>query len=488
MAEQDTRRAGWIAVIDVGSNSLRFVVYHKLTRTPLQMYSEKLMCGLGRTLMKNNRLDPDGKVQALAAMGRYARLAAGMNVAEMLCVGTSALRDAEDGPDFVAEVKARTGIAIQVIDGPEEARLSALGVVAGMPGAEGVIGDIGGGSLELVAVEAGQPGARLTLPLGTFRLMGDESVKDKLARIDRHLDGVAWLPGWAGRDFIAVGGAWRAMATMHMQRMKYPLPVVQNFVWPVDTVVSLCDELSKQSPAAIAKGGGITPKRAEVLPAAALVLARVLDRMRPGRVLVSSQGLREGMMFDRLPPDLQSRDPLIDGCHEVARRMGRAEDAAILSAWLAPIAAECGPGIRRLAEAASSLSYLNMTDHPDNRARNAVGRVMLMPLSGIDHPGRVQIALMLAVAMGANPEADWLKDPLTLLAPGQVEDARRIGEGLRLAHVLTGGAMALLAEMPLLVTADTLALSAPDGWQALVSDGVSKRLESLATLMKRRVG
>ena len=120
-----------VGVVDVGSNSVRMVVFDGAARSPAYFYNEKILAGLGKGLAQTGRLNPEGRVRALAALRRFAALADGMDLPPLTCVATAAAREAADGPDFVREVERETGLKLLVIDGAEEARLSAQGVLLG---------------------------------------------------------------------------------------------------------------------------------------------------------------------------------------------------------------------------------------------------------------------------------------------------------------------------------------------------------------------
>ena len=160
-----------VAVIDIGSNSLRLVVYDAPRRAAHTLLNEKVMCGLGRGLERTGRLNPEGVVQAKANLQRFVALARAAGAARIDVLATAAVRDAEDGADFVNDVEKRLSIRVRVLPGAEEGRLSALGVLAGIPDAAGVVGDLGGGSIELAAIGNGRVGSVATLPIGPLRLI-----------------------------------------------------------------------------------------------------------------------------------------------------------------------------------------------------------------------------------------------------------------------------------------------------------------------------
>src|SRR5262249_30383868 len=224
---------GRIAVIDVGSNSLRLVIYERLGATLLPLLNEKVMCALGRGIAATGRLNPDGVPLAFANLQRFVALARALAVDHLAIIATAAVREAEDGADFASEIEAQCGIPVRIIDGGEEGQLSAAGVLAGIPDAEGVVGDLGGGSVELVSVNAAATpsiGRGVSLPLGPLRLadFGDNR-KAVIEQIERALASASVLRECAGRSLYLVGGAWRAIARLHIEQARYPLHIIHQY-------------------------------------------------------------------------------------------------------------------------------------------------------------------------------------------------------------------------------------------------------------------
>jgi exopolyphosphatase/guanosine-5'-triphosphate,3'-diphosphate pyrophosphatase len=252
-----------VAVVDIGSNSIRLVVFDGTSRVPLPLFNEKVLCGLGRGLERTGELDAEGMDSALQNLRRFAELVRAMGVRKTFALATAAARDASNGPAFVAQVRKATGLPVEVLSGREEARLSALGVIAGTPEARGAMGDLGGGSLELVALGAGRGGGYATLPLGPLRLR--EYAERNRARlrdmIDDQLGSLDFLRGARGRDFYAVGGAWRALAKMHMAHVDYGLEVIHGYSIGREKAIEFLELLSVQSRASLDGFMGVSRKR-----------------------------------------------------------------------------------------------------------------------------------------------------------------------------------------------------------------------------------
>ncbi len=473
---------GRVAVIDLGSNSIRLVVYERASRSPVPIFNEKVLCGLGRRLDRDGRLDPEGVRMALANLPRFVALSAEMEVARLDVLGTAAVRDAEDGPAFVAEVERRCGVKVRVLSGAEEARLSALGLVAGTPEADGLMGDLGGGSLELVALDRGRPGTHATLPLGPLRLAAAAEGDRARARdiIARHLEGLSWLRGAQGRRFYAVGGSWRTLARIQMGQTGYPLHIIHHYAIPRDDAEDMAALIARLGDRSLRRIPG-TGGRREVLPFAAMVLEEVLTRVVPEAVVFSAYGLREGHVYDLLDPAERAKDPLVAACTELARHAGRFGPLGEeLLAWSAPLFPGESEAQRRLRLCACLLADIGWNDHPDYRAEQAFLRVVRVAAGGIDHVGRIFLALAVYGRYAGGLEGSLTGPMAAILDNDWVQRALAIGLVLRLGLTLCGGAPGVLPRTALVPDHEKLTLVLPPGDEALVGEVVERRLAALA--------
>ncbi|MBI4184287.1 MAG: Ppx/GppA family phosphatase [Proteobacteria bacterium] len=477
-----------IGVIDIGSNSIRLVVFDASKRTAVPLFNEKVICGLGRTLHSSGRLDPAGVEQALRTLARFRGIAGAIGVEALDVLATAAVREAADGAAFVGEVAARLGLEVNVIPGREEAELSALGVLCGIPGAEGVMGDLGGGSLELVAIGEGRIGEGATLPLGSLRLMegsgGDPGIAQGM--IDDHLARQAWLDGMKGRRLYLVGGAWRSIARIHISQTGYPLSVVHQYVLPWREAADLTRLIGRLSEKSLEKITGISHGRVATLPFAALVLKRLMRRIEPPEVVFSAHGLREGWFMRRLEPGVRDQDPLLSNCREVAERFSRyGGDDGTLARWTAAIFAEEDAAGERLRRAACLLSDIAWSEHPDYRAEQAYLRILRLGIAGIDHRERAFLALAAFVRYGGDPADPTARPSRALLEDGAFRRAVAIGRALRLAYKLSAGSLALLGRTRLVLDATRVTLLRPAGDPVFEHHSIAPRLALLAEALGR---
>jgi exopolyphosphatase/guanosine-5'-triphosphate,3'-diphosphate pyrophosphatase len=479
------RQGARVAVIDIGSNSLRLVVYDGVKRAPLPLLNEKVLCGLGRGLATSGRLDPDGVTLALGNLERFVALARTAEAGDLHVLATAAVRDAEDGAAFVNAVERACNVRVRILGGDVEGRLSALGVIAGIPDAEGLVGDLGGGSVELVPIARGRPGGGSTLPLGPLRLA---HLADSEKKLRETIDAaIATVPqagaAGKGRDLYLVGGAWRALARIHMEHSGYPLHIIHHYELARGEADNFLQLLGKQSKKSLERLAGVSKKRLETVPLAALVLLRLIRAIEPKRLVFSAFGLREGLVFDLLSDVARKEDPLLAAASELAAvrpRFGMSADE--LLAWTAPVFPKQG----RLHRAIALLSDTAWSEHPDYRAEEAFQRALRFPVGGYDHRDRAFVATALHLRYGGDSDAGLLAPARRLLSGDRLQEARAFGLALRLAYTMTGGAPGLLSHTGLASSDGTVTLSVPDEAALFVGDTVQRRLEALGRALGRR--
>jgi len=484
-----TLRTRDAAVIDIGSNSVRLVVYALEGRSMWTVYNEKVLAGLGRDLAATRRLAPEGVATALAAIRRFRAVLDAARPSEIFVAATAAVREAKDGPDFVQRVRQEAGFTVNVLSGEEEARYAALGVLAGAPDAEGVVGDLGGASLELIRLTAAGAGEGVTLPLGPFSLgpfdadRVRETARQRLAPV---------AAGFRAKTFHAVGGAWRNLALLHMRMSDYPLAVVHQYEMDRNEALEAARLIARQSKRSLEGIQGMSKKRIETLPYAATVLEALIEQLEVEHVSISAYGVREGMLFEAMPPAVRRLDPLVEGSAALGARQGAAEDlGAALETWLSP-AFEALPPVfgndRRLVAAACRLAELGARLHPDHRADLVFEQVLRAPVAGQTHPER---AFLAAAAYARHTSSfDPPERPTLgrLLNAERLHRARVLGAAVRLGCDLSGRNAGLLSRARLTIDSDSLILSADDGWaDMLLGEQTARRAKTLAELLGRKL-
>lgn len=478
-----------IAAIDIGSNSVRMVLYRLEGRAIWTVFNEKVLAGLGRDLAATGRLSVEGAAQALTALKRFAAVVDGVRPAHVFVAATAAVREAEDGPSFCDTVAAETGLRIRVLTGEEEARYAALGVLAGIPEADGVAADLGGSSLELVRVGNGGVGRGITLPLGPFALADDKGF-DPIRLREAIAKRLKPAGDYQADTLYAVGGAWRTLAQVHMDLSGHPLHIVHQFVVGAAEARETARLVARQSRASLEKWPGLSKKRAETLPHAALVLEGLIERLNLKRIVLSAWGVREGMLFETLEPETAAADPLLAGCSALGARQGISPTLpGALNGWIAPLIAALPEAFDRerdlvLADAACRLADLGARLHPDHRVELAFDQVLRAPVPGQTHAERAYLAMAVNARYGgsvATPE------PLTmsrLLTEEQRQGARALGLAIRLACDLSGRSPQLLVNARAVVEDGALLLTAADGYaDVLLGEQTRRRGKALAEAM-----
>src|SRR3954462_4610638 len=268
------KRASSVAVIDIGSNSVRLVVYAAMERSLVSIFNEKTLCGLGREVQSTGLLAPDAVSKALTSLRRFRALCRVMKVGRVHALATAACRDASNGADFISRAERICGVKIEILSGPREAKLSALGVVSGIHKPDGIVGDLGGGSLELIDVQGNRVRSGVTLPLGSLALqdLSHKSLKRAERIVRNDLSDVAQLKAGRGRTFYAVGGTWRALARIHIVQSGYPLRVMHGYSIPAADALDVAMRLRRLAAAnMLANIEVISDARQPLLAYAALV-------------------------------------------------------------------------------------------------------------------------------------------------------------------------------------------------------------------------
>jgi exopolyphosphatase / guanosine-5'-triphosphate,3'-diphosphate pyrophosphatase len=488
MALSDDRAP--VAVVDIGSNSVRLIVYESASRAPAPVYNEKVLCGLGRSIATTGKLDADGVSRALRALRRFRALIDQLEVTRVEVIATAAAREAENGPEFIAQVERVLGRKVALLSGTMEAELAALGVVSGIYAADGFAGDLGGGSLELIDVRGGRLSDAVTMPLGGLRLIDTSQGNLKKAReiVDAEFDKLDWLEKGRGRDFYAIGGTWRALARLHMTQTGYPLSVMHNYRIPAEDALKFAALLDHQSQSSLAGIRDISSARRETVPYGALVLERLIKQMKPRAIVVSVMGIREGLLYSLLDEEEREKDPLLEACANLAKQRSRSlENAYELCAWTDALFQAPGPvetpEEKRLRHAACLLSDIGWRAHPDYRGVQSLNLVAHGDFVGVDHPGRAFLAL---TAYYRNEGKDDLSQKLIeLVDKDTLKRARILGAAFRAAHMVSAAMPGVLPNTPLTYEGNRLIWTLPEPYANLEGERVERRFKTLANLLER---
>ena len=476
-----------IGIIDIGSNTVRMVVYDAPARLPIPIFNERAACGLAKGMVRTGRLNPLGKRLAFEALDRFCSLAREMNVEQFRLLATAAVRDSRDGLEFAKEVEKRFGYAVKVLSGEEEARLGATGILGALPEADGMLGDMGGGSLDLISLDKGHFGKSATLPLGHLLITEAAEGNPRKAKyiIEDNLKAIDWSSKIEGRNFYAVGGIWRAIARIYIQQHDYPLHLIDNLTVDVETARDITKVISHLSKRSLQGMASVAKRRADTLPMAALVLNCLLKATKPKQLIFSGYGLREGQFFDLLPEEMKRQDPLISACKGFAQRGGRFSlHGGEIANWIMPLFPEALERDVRMLHAAALLSDIGWTEHPDYRALHSFIRILRLPIAGITHRDRIMLALAIFVRYNGSRRQYEVEQVRPLIEEHDNHSAVVTGLALRLAHVLSGGVPGLLVQTNLKRSTKRIVLDLGKNRNLFKGEAVQKLISHLADVMK----
>ena len=472
------------AIVDIGSNSIRLLVYDQLGRAPMPRFNEKSLAQLAEGLAETGEIAPHHFRRAIEAVRRFRAIAEAMGVSRIDAVATEAMRRASNGPKLAAAIEAESGLKVRILSGDEEARFATLGVISGFFRPAGAVGDMGGGSLELAEAIDDHLGDRwVSLPLGALPVeammsAGFSSAKRQIDEILRRS-----LPlALAKPVFYAVGGGWRALAKAHMESVGAPVKVVHGYTLNAVEARDFARAVSRLSPAKLAATPGVSERRARTLPAAALMLDRLLKYLEPERVVFSALGLREGFLYSQLTREEQYLDPLVEGAQLIGLPLARVPDfAPELVSWTESLFSPESAAERRLRIAVCALSDIAWRDALDLRAEESFRRLLEFPFIGVTHPERVFIAAAVHARYVGRPDAPWLSPAIKLLTPAERRRAQILGRAILLAYRFSGGVPTVLESARLRIDSDSVRLEVAAAARAPDSEVVSERLKLLAS-------
>jgi exopolyphosphatase/guanosine-5'-triphosphate,3'-diphosphate pyrophosphatase len=488
------KRAPSVAVIDIGSNSVRLVVYEAMARSLITIFNEKALCGLGREVQSTGLLAPDAVTKALTSLRRFRALCRVMKVRRVHAIATAACRDASNGADFIAKAERICGVRIEILPGPREAKLSALGVVSGVHKPDGIVGDLGGGSLELIDVRGNRIRGGVTLPLGSLALqdLSHKSLKRAERIVKSEISEVAQITAGRGRAFYAVGGTWRALARIHIIQSEYPLRVMHGYSIPAQEALDFARRLRRLVTAnMLADIEVVADARRPLLAYAALVLEYIIRVAKPKTIVFSTFGVREGLLYQMLPEAERTKDGFICAAQELNKLLSRsARHAEELIEWtdrlVRVVKLRETEEDRRLRHAACLLSDIGWRVHPDHRGEETLNLITNGNFGSISHEGRVFVALSVFFRYaGLSVENEPPAIMQEMVPPAMLERARLLGAAFRVAHLISAARPGVLPATHFRTQGRKLMLVFEHKLVDLVADRVGSRFKQLARLVGR---
>jgi exopolyphosphatase/guanosine-5'-triphosphate,3'-diphosphate pyrophosphatase len=483
-----------VSIIDIGSNSIRLVIYEGLARSPTVLFNEKMLAGLGRGIVSTGRLDPEAVTRSMEEFRRFRSLSGQAGADRMYVLATAAAREAVNGPDFIHRAEEVLGTEIRVLSGRQEAYYSALGIICGFHPANGIAGDLGGGSLELVDVAGETVGDGITLPLGGLRLQ--DMAKNSLVQAQKiareELGKAKLLKAGKGQLLYAVGGTWRNLARLHMEMTNYPLDVMHHYQLDVEAVAPFLRQVAKGDVEKVKGIEGVSKNRRSLLPYGAVVMQEIIAAMQPSRIVVSALGVREGFLYSLLEEEARKADPLISAAEELARLRSRSlTHAHELAEWSGKAFRTFGidetEDEARYRQAACLLADIGWRAHPEYRGKQSLNIIAHAAFIGVDHPGRAFLALATAYRHDGIFNDSVSSEIKALATPRYLERARTLAALMRVVYLLTAAMPGVMPRLKWEERGGALALVIPADLAGLYGERPAGRLAQLAKVLNRKL-
>lgn len=462
------------AVIDIGSNTVRLVIFEGDPRVPTVVWNEKVQARLGKGLANGGKLSAKSMATALTAMRRFALILNARNVCRVHTVATAAVRDASNGSEFLAQVE-ELGLRPRLLSGEEEALTSALGVSGAFPDARGVVADLGGGSLELVHIAGWTCEHGSSLRLGTLRLPRlRETAQQKFRRETQQMIAAAGSRCQTGEALYLVGGSFRALARYYLHSTQSPLDDPHGFEMGADKARALCRSLQRTAPAGPVPG--VSTSRLNTLQDTAALLEPLIIATRAERLVFSGWGLREGVVLQSLPESDRLRDPFARSALAFVGMQGVSEILPAQTArWIST--AKILPADkdeRAIAAIALGLALRNFD--PNLRSATALNWALHKRWIGLSVAGRGMLAACLLTSVNRPVPEEVRK----LVKPEEIHAAIAVGIAMRLCWRLCGFAPSLLGNIALHQDVGRLVLSVYDSAKDLLNENVAKDFAELS--------
>lgn len=477
---QSNRRT---AIVDIGSNSIRLVVYQGPARVPAILFNEKVMAGLGKELATTGAIGEDSMQLAVRGLKRFHRLCTDMEVDSIMSFATAAVRDASNGGDLL-RVAHEIGYDVAVLQGEEEAELAALGVISGIPDANGIVGDLGGGSLELAMIERGEVKERFSFPLGVLRVadLRAKSNDNLKAQMRKMLKKTGWEKQAQQLPFYLVGGSWRSLARLDMSDSNYPLPVIHNYEMEPGRAQRLVSRLAHLNKDKLKSVPGLSTSRIPTLNDAAWLLSMLVRYLNSSKMVISAYGVREGVLFQNISKQEAARDPLLLATEDAGTAQARFPAISkLLGEWIGDIFSDDPVEWHRIRQAACNLGDVAWRANPNFRAERGLEIGLHGNWVAISGPEREMLGQALFTSFGGGNRI--------FLGGGKLADEKATkraicwGLAMRLGQRLSGGTRNPLEQTAIRKNGKKLELTIARDLIDLYGDAVAKRHGHLANMM-----
>ena len=474
-----------IGIIDIGSNSIRLVVFDGPKRSPLYLYNEKVFFRLGLQSFGGKAFGSNTLEAVSHIIKRYVAICRNMEISKIIMFGTSALREASNSNVLVESIREKTNVDVDIISGEKEAFYAAQGILLGFPNAEGVICDLGGNSVEFANIRKNVVTKCNSVLLGPLTI---KNLGEKCKNLDDHMKNqLAKLTNFNGvknKSIFLIGGSWRAIAKIHMQRIKYPLKIIQGYKVESKKLKTTLEFIQGSSFFTKSDEMNISLGRLELLPQAARLLEIIIDEFQIKVLTFSSFGVREGLIYEHLSEAEKKRDPLIEAAKFFEKKETRFPKMSKHTFnWISPLYENLPPKTKRVILAATKLHDIAWIAHPDYKTEMCLEIVTRSNISGISHKERVFLAMILLFRHKAKPEKIFNSKLFRIVPKKKRKIALVIGKGLRLASTFFGE-KSLLNKIELRLRANEVDLRFQSKMDSINGEIVEKRIQELNKALK----
>ncbi len=461
-----------IGVIDIGSHSIRMVIYRHYGRYPLPLFNERVTVKLGEGLDNNETLSPEKIELGLSTLRRFSHIMQAISLERTFVIATAAVRRAKNATDFTEPAEDILGAPVTILSAQDEARMVTLGLTANLQDISGLIADLGGGSLELVLVKNGNAQESTSLNMGHL----SSRTKTEIVSL---LNSVGWLKKLSGAPLYGIGGSFRALGSAYVKRTGYPLFLLHGLELKSGTVMDILASLKGDSPDL----QGVPVGRRASIGMAAEIMSSLIECSGVGKITISGTSIRDGIVACMDKSAKPKKDPLLSACNEIASHSQRFEGLnEVLKECLAPVTSLFEmPDSRRLFEAACLLSDISWNEPPELRGAIAADRILALPIFSLSHKERAWLAKAVYhryAGVKENKPALPVFD--RLLSPFEGNEALALGLGLRFALIYSAGIPDYLSAVTLVIAAQKMRFQIAPHGMSLFDEHSLRRLEVFA--------
>ena len=474
-----TQQKAKIAVIDIGSNSIRLVIFDRYGRYPYPLFNERITCQLGANLQQTKMLREDRIDHALETLKRFSRIVKTADLGSVHAIATAAARQAVNAKDFLDPAEKILKNNIRVLSGKEEALLVAQGLLANIPKANGIIGDLGGGSLELIRVKKGIISDAISLNFGHLSGGNIKELSEKIRSFKWNNDGTE-------EYFYGVGGSFRALGLAYKYKRKYPIDLLHGLSIPIKKTNRILNKIIKT------KGTmkGLPLSRKETMSNAANIIKTVLKETITNNIMICGTSVRDGVVLNALDTSKTKTDPLLITCKEIAKQTERFSGlSGSLEKLLQPLI-KIGnkDDLERLLKAACYLSDISWNEYSNSRSFLAAERILLLPINSITHRERAWLSNTLFYRYARQFEIDKFPfDFSSVLEKNDQYTSRTLGLALRFAMTISAGLPKLLKNVKIDLGNKDLTVEFNGLSNALLVDHVHGILKVLSLALERKL-